>query len=255
MLRFTFLGTGTSQGVPMIACDCDVCLSSDKKDKRLRSSVLIQSDKTSVVIDTGPDFRYQMLRVNNKKLDAVVFTHSHKDHIAGLDDIRAYNYLQNKHIAVYANKATWKAIRQEFEYIFAENKYPGIPLIDAFEITAGQKFQIQDISLEAFEVMHYKLPVLGFRINDLVYITDANYLEPKLIEQLKGCKYLILNALRIEKHISHFSLNEAIAIAQEINAEQSYFTHISHLLGKHETVNKILPPKISLAYDGLQIEI
>lgn len=253
-MKITFLGTGTSQGVPVIACDCVVCKSLNKKDKRLRSSILIESDEKTVIIDTGPDFRYQMLRANVQKLDAVVFTHAHKDHIAGLDDIRAFNFKQQSEMAIYANLATQESLRREFYYIFTDFKYPGIPLVHFYDIDKNA-FEIGDISIQPIEVMHFKMPVLGFRIKDFTYITDAKTISDAEKQKIKGSKILVINALQREKHISHFTLSEAIAFAQEINAEQTYFTHISHKLGTHESVSRELPASISLAFDGLIFEI
>jgi phosphoribosyl 1,2-cyclic phosphate phosphodiesterase len=253
-LKVTFLGTGTSQGVPVIACDCEVCISVDPKDKRLRSSILIESDDKSVVIDTGPDFRYQMLRANVQKLDAVIFTHQHKDHIAGLDDIRAFNYKQKAVMDIYANLAVQESLKREFYYVFSDIKYPGIPQIDMHEIQS-EIFSVGDIEFTPIEVMHYKMPVLGFRVNDFTYITDAKTISESEIEKIKGSKTLVINALQKEKHISHFTLEEAITFAQMINAETTYFTHISHRLGKHEDVSAYLPKGIHLAYDGQEIHI
>lgn len=253
-MKATFLGTGTSQGVPIIACNCQVCLSINSKDKRLRSSILIESDTTTLVIDTGPDFRYQMLRANVQKLDAVVFTHEHKDHIAGLDDIRAFNYKQQASMDVYADANVQLALHREFYYIFSDKKYPGVPLIDLHTILHNN-FTIGDINLTPIQVMHYKLPVLGFRINDFTYITDAKTVSETERQKIKGSKILVINALQKEKHVSHFTFSEAIQFAQEMEAETTYFTHISHKLGKHFNVEQELPPNIRLAYDGLQLEI
>jgi phosphoribosyl 1,2-cyclic phosphate phosphodiesterase len=253
-LKVTFLGTGTSQGVPVIACDCEVCKSSDIKDNRLRSSILIQSEEKTIIVDTGPDFRQQMLRENVQKLDAVVLTHAHKDHIAGLDDIRAFNFKQKAAIDIYATEAVQEALKIEFHYIFSEYKYPGIPQVNLKTIH-HQDFSIGDITFKPIEVMHFKLPVLGFRIKDFTYITDAKTISESEQDKIKGSKILVINALQREKHISHFTLNEAIEFAQKIDAEKTYFTHISHKLGKHIDVSKELPKGIELAYDGLVLEI
>lgn len=251
-MKITFLGTGTSQGVPLIACKCEVCTSTNVKDKRLRSSIMVETSTTTIVIDTGPDFRQQMLREQVEQLDAVVFTHEHKDHIAGLDDVRAFNFINGKHIEVYATSRVQAAIKREFAYIFAEDKYPGIPLINLNEIDLAP-FQIKDIKLIPIEVMHYKMPVLGFRIADFTYITDAKSISEKEKEKMKGSKVLVLNALRREEHISHFTFQEAIDLAQELDVEQAYFTHISHQLGLYEQVSEELPSNIFLAYDGLKL--
>jgi phosphoribosyl 1,2-cyclic phosphate phosphodiesterase len=256
-VTITFLGTGTSQGVPVIACGCEVCTSADARDKRLRSSILVEGDKT-VVIDSGPDFRYhfryQMLRANVQHLDALVFTHEHKDHVAGMDDIRAFNYKQNSPVDVWADERVQAAIKKEFHYIFTEFKYPGIPQVNLKTITA-EPFLIGDIKFTPIEVMHYRLPVKGFRINDFTYITDAKTISETEKQLIKGSSILVINALQKQTHISHFTLDEAIAFAQEIGAEKTYFTHISHRLGRHEDISKDLPLGIELAYDGLRLEI
>ncbi len=254
-LRITFLGTGTSQGVPLIGCPCKVCQSADPRDNRLRTSILIESETTNIVIDSGPDFRQQMLRSKVKQMDALVFTHSHKDHVAGMDDIRAFNYIQQKAMDVYASTATQEVLIREFSYVFNGNNYPGIPEVKLHTIAAQTSFQIGDIILEPIEVMHYKMPVLGFRMGDFTYITDANYISPTAMQQLVGTKTLVLNALRRETHVSHFSLSEALALAQQIGAEATYFTHASHQLGLHAQVSADLPEGVYLAYDTLSIEI
>lgn len=251
-MTITFLGTGTSQGVPVIACDCEVCTSHDPHDKRLRTSIMIEDEGRVIVIDSGPDFRYQMLRANVKHLDAVVFTHEHKDHVAGLDDIRAFNYKQQTAIDVYAVERVQEALKREFQYIFAEFKYPGIPQINLRTITDAP-FNIGGITLTPIEVMHYKLPVLGFRVGDFTYITDAKSIAQSEIEKIKGTKILVINALQKQTHISHFTFDEAIALAQSIGAEKTYFTHISHRLGRHHIISDELPEGIELAYDQLQL--
>lgn len=238
----------------MIGCDCVVCKSSDKKDSRLRSSILIESHTTSIVIDTTPDFRYQMLRENVKKIDAILFTHQHKDHTAGLDDIKAFNYFQQKPMDVFANEITRLAIKKEFAYIFAEKRYPGIPQINLYNI-GDEIFSIGDIPIIPINAWHLNLPVLGFRFGNFTYITDANRIEEKEKEKIKGSKILVLNALRKEKHISHFNLEEAIELVKELEIPQAYFTHISHQMGLHEKVNKELPKGIELGWDGLKINI
>ena len=254
-MKVTFLGTGTSQGVPVISCPCEVCHSSDPRDNRLRSSVWIQTEKTSIVIDAGPDFRQQMLRHNVDRLDAVVFTHSHKDHISGLDDVRAYNYFQQEPMDVYATQETQEALRREYQYIFENSHYPGVPQINLHTINALTPFKINEIEITPIKVWHYQMEVLGFRVNDFTYITDANLIEDEEIEKITGSKYLVLNALRKEKHISHYTLEEAIELAKTIDADCTYFTHISHQLGLHEKEENLLPEKIHLSYDGLEIVI
>lgn len=251
-LTITFLGTGTSTGIPMIACGCAVCTSTDKKNKRLRTSILVQSPSTTIVVDTTPDFRYQMLRIHNTKLDAVLFTHPHKDHIAGLDDVRAYNFFQQKPMDVYANALTAEALKREFAYVFADKKYPGVPEINLYTIDETP-FVIGDIPVQPFTVWHHKMPVYGFRFKNFTYITDANKIDEPVKNIIKKSEILVLNALRNEQHISHFTLNEAIALVHELKIPEAYFTHISHQLGLHETVEKKLPKGIHLAYDGLTL--
>ena len=253
-MTITFLGTGTSQGVPVIACSCEVCTSVDKHDKRLRSSILIESDTTTVVIDSGPDFRYQMLRAKVQKLDALVFTHEHKDHVAGMDDIRAFNYKQQAPMDIYANERVQNTLKREFPYVFDEHKYPGIPQVNLHTINT-EPFTAGDIQFTPIEVLHYRLPVLGFRINDFTYITDAKTVSDIEKQKIRGTKILVLNALQKQEHISHFTFQEAIDFALEVGAETTYFTHISHRLGKHADVSAELPPGIKLAYDGLKFEI
>ncbi|GGH76816.1 phosphoribosyl 1,2-cyclic phosphate phosphodiesterase [Filimonas zeae] len=253
-LRITFLGTGTSSGVPMIGCHCEVCTSADARDKRLRSSILVESANTSFVVDTTPDFRYQMLRIHNEKLDALLYTHPHKDHTAGLDDIRPYNYFQAKAIDVYANSMTIAQLKREFAYVFEEHKYPGIPDVNVHEIDLTP-FQIGDIPVTPILVWHHKMPVYGYRIGDFTYITDANRVDDTEKEKIKGSKVMVVNALRSEPHISHFTLDEASALVNEVQVPKGYFTHISHQLGKHEAVEKQLPAHLRLAYDGLVIEV
>jgi phosphoribosyl 1,2-cyclic phosphate phosphodiesterase len=253
-LRITFLGTGTSQGVPVIGCGCEVCQSDDPRDKRLRVSILVETGDKTIVIDSGPDFRYQMLRAKVKDLDAIVYTHEHKDHVAGLDDIRPFNYLLQKNIDIYATDRVQDALKREFSYIFAKKVYPGVPQINMHTI-AHENFYIGETEFIPLDVMHYLLPILGFRINDFTYITDAKTIPQSTIEKIKGTKVLVVNALQKESHISHFTLDEAIAFANEIGAEMTYFTHMSHNLGKHEDVQHELPANIRLAYDGLSIEV
>lgn len=238
----------------MIGCDCRVCTSPDEKDKRLRSSILVQSATTTFVVDTTPDFRQQMLRINNKKLDAVLFTHPHKDHIAGLDDVRAYNFFSHRAMDIYANSLTEEALKREFAYAFADKRYPGIPEINLITIDE-MPFFIGDIQVMPIVVWHYKMPVYAFRFGNFTYITDANRIDEDEKEKIKGSEVLVVNALRREEHLSHFTLQEAVNLVNELNVPQGYFTHISHQLGKHEETNAALPQHIRLAYDGLQISI
>jgi phosphoribosyl 1,2-cyclic phosphate phosphodiesterase len=253
-LKVTFLGTGTSQGVPVIACDCPVCSSLDFRDKRLRSSIHLEIEGKSLVIDTGPDFRQQMLREKIHHLDGVIYTHEHKDHTAGLDDIRSYNFLQKKDMPIYGTKNVLHQIKQEFSYIFEEIKYPGIPSVTTHEIT-NKPFIAEGISVIPIQVMHYRLPVFGFRFGDFTYITDAKYIDDSELEKIKGTKILVLNALQKTHHISHFTLDEAVQLVHQIKPESAYFTHISHRLGPHDEVERNLPPNIHLAFDGLKISL
>jgi len=236
----------------MVACSCYVCSSPDKKDKRLRSSVLVQSDTTTIVVDTTPDFRYQMLRENVKKLDAVLFTHPHKDHIAGLDDIRAFNFFQQKPMEVFTNSLTEEAIIREFAYAFAEKKYPGVPSINLNTIS-NTAFHIGDIPVTPVEVWHHQMPVLGFRFGQFTYITDANRIDAHEKQKIRGSEAIVLNTLRREKHISHYSLSEAIAEVQGLGIPKGFFTHISHQMGRHEEVSAELPFGMELAWDGMQL--
>lgn len=252
-MKITFLGTGTSQGVPVIACACDVCLSENAKDKRLRSSILIEEKNQTIVIDTGPDFRQQMLRANVQKLDAVVFTHEHKDHIAGLDDVRAFNFKQKKDMPIYATKEVQEGLKREFFYAFTEKKYPGVPLLELKTIDTTP-FKIGAVELNPIDVWHYKMPVKAFRINNFTYITDANRIEESEKEKIKGSEIIVINALRKEAHISHFTLDEAKTLLKELKPKKAYLTHISHLLGKHDEVQKELPDFIEIAYDGQEID-
>ena len=236
----------------MIACDCRVCTSRDNKDKRFRSSILVESDATSFVVDTTPDFRSQMLRTNVKKLDAVLFTHPHKDHVAGLDDVRAYNYFQKKPMEVYANSLTQEALKREFAYAFSDKKYPGLPELNLNTID-DKLFYIGDIPVLPILVWHLKMPVLGFRFGKFTYITDANRIEETEKKKIKGSEVMVLNALRHKQHISHYTLDEAVALVQELGVPGSYFTHISHQLGLHAEINANLPAGVELAWDGLEI--
>ncbi len=248
----TFLGTGTSQGVPVIACPCEVCRSLDFRDKRLRTSIHLQTENVSLVVDTGPDFRQQMLREGIDRLDALLFTHSHKDHTAGLDDVRAYNFKQQMDMPVYGTAALLSQLKKEFYYAFEPQKYPGIPQLALHEINEDP-FVVRGITIQPLPVRHMHMPVLGFRLGNFSYITDANQIPDATLQRLKGTEVLVLNALQREKHLSHFNLEEAIDMAKRINAPRTYFTHISHKLGTHREVARELPEGIQLAYDGLRI--
>ena len=250
-MNITFLGTGTSQGVPVIGCNCKVCSSLDFRDKRLRSSIHLEIDGLSLVIDTGPDFRTQMLTEAIKRLDAVIFTHEHKDHTAGLDDIRPFNFKQQIDIPLFGTNRVLKQIKGEFSYIFAATKYPGVPRVILNEIS-NSPFEIKGTPIQ---VMHHKLPVFGYRIGDFTYITDANYISPEEIEKIKGSKILVVNALQIKPHISHFTLSEALDFIKLIAPEKAYLTHISHQMGTHQEVTATLPPNVAISYDGLKLHL
>lgn len=253
-ISFTFLGTGTSQGVPVISCECETCRSNDIKDKRLRTSGLISINEKNIVIDTGPDFRQQMLNNHVKMVDAILFTHAHKDHIAGLDDIRAYNYKAQKPMDIYATHDVQEALKREYYYVFMEKTYPGIPKVQIHDLS-DQSLHLFGEEIIPINVMHYQLPVKAFRVRNFAYITDANYISEEEMEKLKGVDTLVVNALRKEKHVSHFTLNEALELIKELDVQQAYLTHISHLMGPHEQVSTELPANVQIAYDGLKIDI
>lgn len=254
-MKITFLGTGTSQGVPVIACECAVCSSNDHHDKRLRVSLLLEVNGKNLVIDAGPDFRYQMLRAGVKNLEAILFTHEHKDHVAGLDDIRAFNYKQQSEIDVFAHRRVQDALKKEFHYIFSGNNYPGIPQLKLNDILENEPFRVAGIEIMPVSVMHFQLPVFGFRIGDFTYITDAKTISEDQKEKIKGSEILVINALQKESHISHFTLSEALHFAAEINASKTYLTHISHRMGTHHQISGELPEGVFMAYDGLELEI
>ena len=253
-MKVTLLGTGTSQGVPVIGCSCEVCRSVDYRDKRLRVSVHLQVAGKSIIIDSGPDFRQQVLRERIRTLDALVFTHEHKDHTAGLDDIRAYNFSQHKDMPLYGEERVLEQLKREFAYIFSGIQYPGIPRVELRPITE-EPFEVEGVPFIPIRVKHYKLPVLGYRVGDFTYITDANYISEAEKEKVRGSKVIVLNALRQEPHISHFSLQEAVELLEDLQPERAYLTHISHLLGLHREVEQTLPDFIRLGYDGLQLEV
>jgi phosphoribosyl 1,2-cyclic phosphate phosphodiesterase len=254
-MKITFLGTGTSTGVPVLTCKCEVCRSLDFRDKRLRVSILIQHDGKNIVIDSCPDFRQQALRENLQSLEALVFTHEHKDHTGGLDDVRPFNYLSGiKNCPIYAHSRVLEQLKMEYFYAFSKKPYPGVPIITCNEINT-EPFVIAGLTFNPIQVLHHKLPVLGFRIGDFTYITDANYISEVELSKVFGSKVLVLNALQREPHISHFNLKEAIELSEKIGAEKTYFTHISHKLGLHREVELDLPANVSLAYDGLSFSL
>lgn len=252
-MKYSFLGTGTSQGIPVIACQCPVCSSNNPKDKRLRTSLLVKGEKATVAIDCGPDFRTQMLRENIKHLDAIVFTHEHNDHIAGLDEIRAFNYFQKKPMELYCTERVQKVLRKKFFYIFENADYPGVPQIN-FHTIGLDDFKIGDINFKPIPVKHGSMPVLGFRMDDFTYITDANYIGETEKNLARNSKYLVLNALRREPHHSHFTLKEAVELSRELKAENTFLTHLSHQMGRQAEVEEELPQNVHLAFDGLTVE-
>lgn len=255
-MKVTILGSGTSQGVPIIACDCEVCRSNDPKDRRLRTSILLESEETTICIDAGPDFRFQMLRAGVKKLDAILITHEHKDHIGGLDDVRPYIFLQQKPMTVYASTSAQAEIKREYSYAFAKQgeRYPGTPVFDLRTINKNP-ITINEFTIEPIKLKHFTLTSYGFRIGNFAYITDFSKLSKKAYNQLKGVEFLIIEALRHEQHYSHICLSEAIDIAQRLNVKKAWFTHVSHNMGKAADINPTLPDNMMLAFDGLEIEI
>jgi phosphoribosyl 1,2-cyclic phosphate phosphodiesterase len=253
-LTITFLGTGTSSGVPMIACGCKVCSSNDPKDTRLRSSIMVASATTTIIIDATPDFRYQMLRQKVKKIDALLITHPHTDHIAGIDDTRAFQFFNKRATDIFGNKMSLEGVKKEIPYAFQQLAYPGVPKVNLHEITL-EPFVIGDIPIVPILVWHHKLPVYGFRFGAFTYITDANAIDETEKEKIKGSDILVLNALRNEPHISHFSLDEAVALVRDLEIPTAYFTHISHQLGLNTKINSILPEGMSLAFDGMILSV
>lgn len=253
-MKLTFLGTGTSQGVPVIACRCHVCRSVDERDRRLRTSALLTTNEGKhILFDIGPDFRQQMLRQKVESLDAIMVTHAHRDHVAGLDDVRSFNYVQHKNMDVYLNAIAKHALMRDYGYIFEHHEYPGLPEADLHEVDAP--FVAAGVTVIPVKAMHKDLPILAFRVGEMAYITDANYIAPEELEKLKGVKVMVINALRREKHFSHFSLPEALEVIDKVQPERAYLTHISHEMGLHAEVEKTLPEGVFLAYDNLEVEI
>ena len=252
-MKVRFLGTGTSQGVPVIGCDCSVCLSDDFNDKRLRSSIYIKHKNKSIVIDTGPDLRQQVLKNNIKKIDFVLYTHAHRDHVSGIDELRSFNFLQKKKINAFGNKELICQLKKDYSYIFSGLKYPGLPKIKLNKVQ--DKFNYKNISIIPIHILHHKLNILGYRIANLTYITDAKTIPEIEQEKIYGSDVLIINCLQIKEHISHLNLEEALNLIKRLNVKKVYFTHISHFLGRHKDINKILPKNVELAYDNLEIDL
>ncbi len=253
-LKITLLGTGTSQGIPVVACSCEICRSKDEKDKRLRPAAMVETPYENIVIDAGPDFRQQMLRENVKKVDALLITHNHKDHIGGLDDVRAFNWVLQKPMDIYGNGQSLKVIEKDFSYAFEIEKYPGVPQIN-LHLIHNTPFNINNTQVMPIAALHGKLPVFGYRLGDFSYLTDASFIEEKELEKMKGSKIVVINALRQKKHHSHFTLDEAVDILNYLQPQKGFITHISHQMGFHKSINNKLPKGISLAWDGLKVEI
>lgn len=250
--RLTFLGTGTSQGVPMIGCGCDVCRSEDARDQRLRASVLVEYEGLKILVDAGPDFRQQMLRENVSHVDAILLTHNHKDHTGGLDDIRAFNYLEKKATQIYCEKYVEDSLRMEYSYAFEENKYPGAPEWRVHTIDE-RPFEIEGVKIVPIRGRHYKLPVLGFRFGNIAYCTDMNHIPEEEFEKLKGLEHFVINCVRRGHHISHFALEGALRVAEKVGARHTWLTHLSHQLPRHEKLTAELPENVLPAFDGLTI--
>ena len=252
-MRITFLGTGTSQGVPVIGCKCEVCKSENKKDKRLRSSVLIEEDNKNIIIDTGPDLRQQSLKNNLCKIDFVLYTHAHRDHVSGIDELRSFNFIQKEEIHGFGNSELVSQLKKDYSYIFQNQKYPGLPKVNLKIV--DEKFNHEGVNIIPIQALHYKLKILGYRIKDFTYLTDVKTIEEKELKKINGSKILVINCLQINEHISHLNLDEALELVNKLNVEKVYFTHISHNLGLYDKIESILPRKVNLAYDTLKVEL
>lgn len=254
-LKITFLGTGTSQGIPIIGCDCKVCQSDNPCDKRLRVSILVDYKNTKLVVDVGPDFRQQMLRANVKNLDAILITHEHNDHVIGLDDVRPFNFMNMTDMPVYAVERVQKELKQRFDYVFKEHQYPGAPMVKLMDIPLNEPFNIGDLEIIPINVMHGELPILGFRFGDFTYLTDVKTISEKEMEKVRDSKVLVLSALHQDKHHSHLTLKEALELIEKLKPKKAYLTHVSHKMGLHAEVSKILPSNVEFAYDGLELNL
>jgi phosphoribosyl 1,2-cyclic phosphate phosphodiesterase len=253
-MEVTFLGTGTSGGVPLIGCQCKVCKSTDPRDKRLRTSILIRTGEATLSVDCGPDFRQQMLRDHVRNLDAILMTHQHKDHTGGLDDVRAFNFINKKAIDIYCDYPTELGIKEQYSYVFTETDYPYLPKMNFFR-THKDKFEVAGLQVQPIEVMHGPMPVVAYRIADFTYITDAKTISAEERNKIRGTKTLVVNALRYEEHYSHFTIDEALELVADIKPEVAYFTHMSHQFGLHAETELKLPANVKVAYDGLKIEV
>ena len=255
-MRLTFLGTGTSQGVPVIACECAVCQSQDKRDRHLRTSALVETDEgKNILIDIGPDFREQMLREKVSHLDSILITHAHRDHVGGLDDIRSFNYVQHCKMEIFCNREARTAIERDYHYIFAYHEFPGLPEANLHEVSGDEPFEAAGVEVMPVKAMHKDLPILGYRIGKLGYITDANHIEPRELDKLRGVDVLVVNALRKTKHFSHFCLEEALEVIKEVKPNRAYITHVSHEMGLYAEVNGELPEGVQIACDGEKVTI
>ena len=252
-MKVKFLGTGTSQGIPVIGCKCDICLSKHIKDKRLRSSVYIEKDNYNFIIDTGPDLRQQVLKNNISKLDFVLYTHAHRDHVSGIDELRSFNFIQKKAISAFGNYQLVNQLKKDYSYIFSGLKYPGLPNINLKVIK--NKFEFNGIKINPIEVYHHKLKILGYRIDDFTYITDAKTIKKNELKKIDNTKILVINCLQIDKHISHLNLEEALRLIKNLSVEKVYLTHISHNLGKHNNISELLPKNVNLAFDNLSFSL